>query len=311
MSASDPPFAPPRQIGSLDDCYFYHSMTLPGHGDVSGEWDLRGREADYLGHIDVAGKRILEIGTASGHLAFWMEQRGAEVTGYDLSEDQAWDLVPYAARSDVEALVAGRKRHIRRINNSWWFARACLGAKARVVYGSVYELSPEIGTFDVVTLGSILLHLRDPILAMQKAGRLARETLVVSDVLTPSGDEAAAALLGQGRMARFLPDALALSPVETWWGLSPHLVAQVVMILGFGDVRLSLHRQRHAGGEVNLYTIVPRRGSGPPHYDEGQYARRIAEQFGYEELLLRRIPLPRLLTHLRKRVLERIGVGRR
>ena len=61
-------YAAPRLVEDPADCYFYHTMDLPGHGTVTGEWDLRGREAAYLGNVDFQGKRVLEVGTASGHL---------------------------------------------------------------------------------------------------------------------------------------------------------------------------------------------------------------------------------------------------
>src|SRR5687767_6582684 len=55
-------------------CDFYHTMDLGGGEVHPGVWDLRGRERSYLGFVDVAGLRVLEIGTASGHLAFHMEK---------------------------------------------------------------------------------------------------------------------------------------------------------------------------------------------------------------------------------------------
>ena len=100
-----------RASPSIDDCAFYHSMTIPGHGEVKGEWDLRGREKEYLGNIDLAGKKVLEIGTASGHLCFWMEQQGADVTGYDLSEKQEWDIVPYHDYDYTEHVAREERAH--------------------------------------------------------------------------------------------------------------------------------------------------------------------------------------------------------
>jgi len=69
-------FAASAYSASFD---FYHTMDLPTHGTVHGQWDLRGREASYLGNIFLQGKRVLEIGTASGHLCTTMERMGAEV----------------------------------------------------------------------------------------------------------------------------------------------------------------------------------------------------------------------------------------
>ena len=295
---------------AIHDCVFYHSMTIPGHGEVSGEWDLRGREKDYLGNIELAGKKVLEIGTASGHLCFWMEQQGADVTGYDLSHEQEWDIVPYHDY-DYTAHVAKRKEHIRRLNNSWWYAHKRFGSRARVEYGSVYEISPSLGNFDVVTMGSILLHLRDPFLAMQKAASVARDTLVITDLLMLSYDQAVATVLGKGRLVRFMPDASTCSPFETWWGVSPHFIAEAVQVLGFKDIHFSVHRQRHATREMDLYTIVARRGStGQAQYNEDAYNQLILSHFNYDQYMLAHLPAKRLIRHLGSRLLKSVGLSR-
>ncbi|MEL6442560.1 MAG: hypothetical protein AAFQ80_25375 [Cyanobacteria bacterium J06621_8] len=105
-------WAEPVNVSSIDDCYFYHTMDIPQYGLVEGEWDLRGRESTYLGNVNFQGKRVLEMGTASGHLCFAMERMGAETVAYDLSSKQEWDIVPFA-RSDYSEYISERKKHIR------------------------------------------------------------------------------------------------------------------------------------------------------------------------------------------------------
>jgi 2-polyprenyl-3-methyl-5-hydroxy-6-metoxy-1,4-benzoquinol methylase len=275
-----------RATPAFDDCYFYHSMSLPGHGEVKGQWDLRGREKEYLGQVDLAGKKVFEIGTASGHLCFWMESQGADVLAYDLSPEQDWDIVPYH-NFDYSEHIAQRKDHIQKLNNAWWFARERFQSNARVIYGSVYELSPRIGRFDVVTMGSILLHLRDPFLAIQKAASLSTDTLIITDVLQLTEDQAAATVFGQGRVGRFRPDAATCWPYETWWELSPHFVAQAVQILGFTDVQSSVHRHRFINLDMELYTIVARRDPhGIPRYNEAICNQKILQNFNADDYLL-------------------------
>ena len=239
-----------------------------------------------------------------------MESQGADVTGYDLSEEQEWDIVPYHDYDFTEH-IAQRKEHIRKLNNAWWFAHKRFGSRARVAYGSVYDISPALGNFDVVTMGSMLLHLRDPFLAMQKAASVARDTLVITDLLMLSFDQAAATVLGNGRLVRFMPDAATCSPHETWWGLSPHFIAEAVQVLGFKDIRFSIHRQNHTSGEMDLYTIVARRGStGKATYNEEAYNQVIMSHFNYDQYLLDRLPAGRLIKNLRSRLLKSLGLGR-
>jgi hypothetical protein len=41
-------------------------MDLPGYGTMPGEWNLRAGVREYLGGVGLRGKRVLEVGTASG-----------------------------------------------------------------------------------------------------------------------------------------------------------------------------------------------------------------------------------------------------
>ena len=49
----------------------------------------------------------------------------------------------------------------------WWFLRREYGLTSEAVYGSIYDLPADIGRFGVAVLGSILLHLRDPMRALE------------------------------------------------------------------------------------------------------------------------------------------------
>jgi SAM-dependent methyltransferase len=248
----------PREIASIDDCYFYHTMEIPAYGLQQGEWDLRGREAAYLGNVSLAGKRVLEIGTASGYLCFYMERAGAKVVAFDLSEKETWDIVPYAGY-DYAATIAKRKAHIRRINNGFWFCHKIFNSNAKVVYRTVYDIPSAIGTFDICTLGCVLLHLRDPFLALQKALQNVTETAIVTDVQIDATEEERSLFAANKRLIKFLPDAASCSPWETWWHLSPELISEFLKILGFAHTTTTYHSQKYVRGEIGLYTVVGNR----------------------------------------------------
>src|SRR5438445_4191084 len=75
-------YASPRIVTDLSDCYFYHTMDVPGYGQIVGEWDLREGIRAYLGDVDFRGRRVLEMGTANGFVCFHMEREGADVVAY-------------------------------------------------------------------------------------------------------------------------------------------------------------------------------------------------------------------------------------
>ncbi len=245
-------YAPSRHVESIDDCYFYHSMEIPGYGAVRGEWDLRPAIDRYLGHTDFRGKRVLDVGAASGFLSFHMERAGAEVVSYDLSEDHAWDIVPFAGTVDARNDTI-RRAHLRRINDGYWLAHRAFGSRAKVVYGTVYDIPKDIGTVDVAVYGSILLHVRDPFLALENGARRARETIIVADI-APLGP--------WGRFLKrpaFLPSLKDPQNRDTWWSLPPRLVVEYLAILGFKHTATNWHRQLYRDKPSWLYTIVGRR----------------------------------------------------
>ena len=295
------PYAEPRVVDDLAECWFYHTMEIPGHGLVAGQWDLRGTEQEYTGGVDLRGRRVLEVGTASGHLCFYMERQGAEVVGYDLSDQQDWDVVPLASK-DVDAEKAERRRHIRQLNNGWWLAHRAVGSAAKVVYGTVYDIPQAIGAVDVAIYGSVLLHLRDPFLALHNGLRLTRSTVVVTDLLNPRRAAAAngapvrsndvlgltrkaAELVRQGNVKQvadrlrrywrptdlggipameFVPEFEHGGPLDSWWYLTPEIVQQFVGVLGFGETEVHRHRQKSTWGDRDLFTVVGHRTQGRP-----------------------------------------------
>src|ERR1700761_3537640 len=232
--------APERTGLSLADCDFYHTVDLPGHGVVQGQWDLRGREADYLGHTPLAGKSVLEIGPASGHLSFWMEAQGADVTVFDLAEDGAWDFVPFQGL-DLEIHQNLRRQHLRRLQNSWWLQREARGAKAEAVYGTVYDIDPSLGAFDVVTLNSVLLHLRDPMGAIIKAASVCKGSLVITEVAEEHYHRRTPWKLNRKALS-FMPSADKGAPYDAWFVLPSGAVVEMMRILGF-KTTLTRHRQ--------------------------------------------------------------------
>ncbi len=143
---------------------WYHTLELPGGFVTPGWFDLR-PIVDKLPWPDVRGKRCLDVGTYDGFLAFELERRGAkEVIATDIPDHEDWDWPAAArARGGAElAKLAGTKGH------GFEAARAALGSSVEKREINVYHLTPEdFGTFDVVVCGSLMLHLRDPVRALE------------------------------------------------------------------------------------------------------------------------------------------------
>jgi SAM-dependent methyltransferase len=266
----------PREVSSLDDCYFYHVTEIPGHGVTDGEWDLRGRVDEYLGHVPLEGRRVLEIGTASGFLCFEMERRGAEVVAVDLDPERPHDIVPYGGQIDPD-LERQMAEHVLGCNNAWWFCRREFGSRAQLVHASAYEIPEEIGAVDVCTFGSVLLHLHDPFGALASGLRLTRQTAIVTEFLGPRfsvrtlprylrarNPYALAQLASRMRIpaSYFLPDHHTGEPKVAWWSMTPALIERMLGTLGFDTTSVSYTQGEYAGQPHRHYTVVAERARG-------------------------------------------------
>jgi SAM-dependent methyltransferase len=232
-------FAQPRLVERLEDCYFYHTMDVPGFGLVRGHWDLRGRFDDYVGGVSMAGKTVLDVGTATGFLSFEAERLGAaRVVSFDMSDVRQQAFVPFKDKpyyTDYEGWVDDYSRTIEKWKNAYWLCHRLLGSKAEVYYGNIYALPRELGEFDVSIVGAVLEHLSDQVTALGSVARLTRETLVL---VTPLVDT-------EQRVARFEPRADRPTHDFTWWTYSLGLYREVLAILGFSIARIGYSNYYH------------------------------------------------------------------
>src|SRR6266540_3891758 len=121
-------FAEPESSQSLDQCWFYHTMDIPGLGTVPGHWDLRGKFNEYIGGLDIRGRSFLDVGVASGFLLFEAEKAGASVTGFDAASVTQYQIVPGRGASD-------NTDGFRRMRNGFWTAYNAFNSKGKIIYG--------------------------------------------------------------------------------------------------------------------------------------------------------------------------------
>jgi SAM-dependent methyltransferase len=239
-------FALPLKVEDVADCYFYHTMELPGHGVIQGrDWDLRGRVDEYLGKVDFAGQRVLEIGPASGFLTFEMEKRGAEVVSVEVTAEHGWDFVPYPT-ARLQEVFGPRRIVMQQLKNSYWFSHAALQSNANVHYGDVYNLPGALGKFDIAVLGAVLLHCRDPLRIVEQCGKMAK-SLIIIDKFHPDLEGAPVCRLAPTPENFFW---------HTWWHFSTQFFTQFLAVMGFTGTQTSMHQQNHRGSAHTLFTIV-------------------------------------------------------
>src|SRR2546421_7418124 len=130
---------------------WYHTIDL-GNGVVTtGMFDHRPVLDRYPLPADLSGKRCLDVATMDGFWAFEMERRGAtSVTAIDLDDPE-----------DLDWPASLRPAHDRTLDEMkaerFALAKQALGSRVERVICSAYDLGPEVGEFDFVFCGDLLL----------------------------------------------------------------------------------------------------------------------------------------------------------
>ena len=156
---------------------WYHVLELEPGYETPGMFDMRRYVDDYGLPPRMDGMRALEIGTWDGFWAFEMERRGAEVWAIDLDDERDLDWPPRRR----PAVWPDQRR-----GEGFRLASEILHSSVRRVVRSVYDATPEeLGTFDLVFCGAVLIHLRDQLLALERIAALCSGTFISAEEYDP------------------------------------------------------------------------------------------------------------------------------
>ncbi len=241
-------YATPQQVSNVEDCIFYHTVDIPGYGLIEGLFDLRKGIRDYLGGFAFAGKRVLEIGPGSGFITSYLESQGAEVVVVEMSEDFIWDIVPQ--KEGIRKQWTSERREVmRKLKKSFWFTHSQLKLNAKVYYGNATDLPDTLGKFDVILLGAVLLHNRDPLTIIENCARLSKGAIIIVEQAIDSVVDVSLPIM---RLAPSANNKI----LDTWWNFTPDLLIQFLNILGLDKVKVNKHSQIYNKSEMSFFTIV-------------------------------------------------------
>jgi tRNA (mo5U34)-methyltransferase len=184
---------------------WYHTIEFPDGTITPGYFDTRLAPRFIPWPQQLAGARCLDVGTFDGFWAFEMERRGAgEIVALDLADPEALDW-PYDYRAKgPEEVRAWRSER----GPGFFDAAEALRSKANWINQSAYDLDPVAnGMFDVVFCGALLLHLRDPIRALEAMRSVCRGTLVLAEGIEPTLEI----------LSRRVSAAKLVVNIDQWW----------------------------------------------------------------------------------------------
>lgn len=189
---------------------WYHVIDF-GDGLVTpGAFDMR----KYLGHYPLPesmdGMRVLDVGASNGYFATEFARRGAvEVVALDLPGWEHHDWSPRQQRA-LQARSAEERSHVDEVIFSRALslvARELGHGRVKLENRAIYRINPDdLGTFDLVFCGSMLMHVRDPLLGLHAIRSVLKDSgeLVIS-VSTIAEDDPLpmAAFVGEWNQSNF------------------------------------------------------------------------------------------------------------
>jgi tRNA (mo5U34)-methyltransferase len=206
-------------------------------------FDLRPYVARYGIPDDLDGMRVLDVGTFEGFWAFELERRGADVVALDVGDIDQLDWP-----------VSLRPREGARRGEGFAIAARALGSSVERVEMPIYDLDPKrVGRFDLVFCGSVLMHVRDPILALERMASVCDGRLILAEEYS--------------RRLALVPFAAAEfrghSPWMTWWRPSLRTWLTMVETAGWraakrhARFRMAFRAQRGAVPHVVVHAAAP------------------------------------------------------
>jgi SAM-dependent methyltransferase len=250
---------------------WYHSFYFDNGYEVRGDYDIGADIAAYGFPDSMKGMQVLDVGTGAGWFAFHFEQLGAEVVTLDARGYTDFDVYGGFEYPPIEQERLpdrlnddGTPVYYSAVSKGFWVMRDMLRSRVRFRNGRAYEIAPEFFggvKFDLVFLGAILCHLRDPVGALMAARRVCKGMVIASTPVV-IGERESDVLPRQ-----YLPYT-ALDKI-TWWLPNEACFRHWFLAAGFAGVDIS--------SKVRLRCDVPRFESG--RQVNGDQTLRVAKAY--------------------------------
>ncbi|HYP15093.1 MAG TPA: methyltransferase domain-containing protein [Bryobacteraceae bacterium] len=222
-AAGDPLFAQLTrdQVARIEQDTWYHEIELPGGTRTKGliTHEALLRRFDSFGiPSDLRGKRVLDIGAATGWCSFECERRGAEVVAVDCVEYEDFRI-----------------------------AHKLLNSKASYEILDIEEMTPErLGLFDYVLFFGVLYHLRHPLLGLERVCSLTTETAFVESFVCDSHLAEPERSINSTYMEFYEVDQLG-GQIDNWIGPTTNCLMALCRSAGFARVSFRHILDRRAG----------------------------------------------------------------
>lgn len=217
-----------RRVHAIES--WYHRIDLGDGVETPGHF----RMADYLSYYNfparMDGMRVLDVGASTGFFAYEFERRGAaEVVAVELPSWNAHDWTPRQRRELAKKTQSKTEQDDRDVmRDGFTIVGEGFGSKrVKRIWKAIYDLTAaELGQFDIVFSGAMLMHVRDPILGIQRMRDCCKPDgrLIVSISTTMmDATEPIARFVGEWNQCN-------------WWQMSPRCLDEVLKCCDFDRI---------------------------------------------------------------------------
>ncbi len=168
---------------------WFHSIDLKHGLKTPGGVGWKSRSENFKFKERLKNKTVLDIGAMEGGDSFSAEMCGALVTAYDVDNFLEYDLglnaaYDFVVKKYLDAKELGKEREWLFLNSKilgFEFCKSIRESSVNRISGSVYDLNPENGKYDIVFCFGLLYHLRHPILALDKIYSVTNEMAFINN----------------------------------------------------------------------------------------------------------------------------------
>jgi len=145
----------------------------------------------------------------------------------------------------------GKRKEVVLLHNGYRLAHRLLKSKATQAYGDATALSKYVGPHDIVLIGQMLVHVRDPLAVIEHASKLAKKKIIIVEGSWEDENPIAK------YMQAYFPGT------NAWWHLSTGLYKATLKTFGFKitSATKGFYQCNHpaVNGPAEIWTFVAER----------------------------------------------------
>ncbi len=211
MDLPKTPLSNSALLNRIKQYFWFHSIPLrPGITTYGAKTEeiLTAEEQAIMAGIDFQGRTVLDVGAWNGFYSFSAKRRGAARV---LATDSfTWTHPKFRGREAFE------------------LARDELGLDIEAMLIDPTQITPELGSFDVVLFLGVFYHLFDPIDVLQRVRSVTGQLLMI-ETHQDLADRTQPGMV-------FYPGAILNNDPTNWWGPNPALMLHLLRLLGFARI---------------------------------------------------------------------------